>query len=261
MRRCAALLLLVSASLPGCAGRGLTGWVWTGVVHEEPQIGGCPLRVRISPDGDVAVLYLAWVKRPHSLGEKLEFMGWLTHGTSPSPTPIYDMAGRGLVVPAAEMQKLLAAGSGGAVVVVGGQGLAKFVRPADPRSMRNFKESSVPGLAHWPEVLRHTWPPAARQVEARSDKVQFAYAKRGEADVSEGVGKARTVTVQIDPPTRSRPAVRGLPLRLLLTPPAVLADAGKDAAIGAYMVPIVLTAPVWVPFFLLTVKRGEFATH
>jgi len=244
MRRCAALLLLVSASLPGC---GLTGYVWTGVVREDPLPWQMPLSVRVSPEGDVVIVYWAGADTPDTLEDALEVMGWLTQGKPPYTG---FLARRGLVVPAAEMQRLLSARSGAAVTVVREEDLAKFVRPADPQSRRNFEESSVPGLAQWPEVLRGPCPAGRDQTEARSFKIQFAYGRRGETHVGEGPGKAKEVAVQMNLPTRSSAAVRSYPLRVLLTPPAVLADVGKDATLGAVHVVI---AAVSLPVFVLLI--------
>ena len=282
MGRCAALLLLALASLPGCGRCGLTGLVWSrrAILGESPEY---PLSVRISPGGDVAILYESKVQKvntPATAGLLWHLLSGDDRQELASGGDLFECREvsrrRGLVVPAAEMQRLLAAGSGGTgPVVVGGKpgtkqeaDLARLVRPADPRSTRNFRESSVPGLDQWREVLRAPWGtkspdhPGFRIVDGTGGRgIEFAYGKKGETDGGEGPGKAKEVTVRMLIPGRDSPAVRGYPLRVLLTPPAVLVDAAKDVPAVALVAATVVTAPVWVPILWILWPRDMFKGH
>jgi len=113
MRPCAALLLLVSASLPGC---GLTKTVWRTAAAPE-----CPVRahdVLVSPKGAVRLSYSAQRCETWGIG----FIGPLKRGGAVT-------VDRVIRVRPSEMERLLAREGRSATVEVSGKELQKLAGP------------------------------------------------------------------------------------------------------------------------------------
>ena len=197
MRRVAGCVALALAACPGCA---LTQRVWSG---EEEKPRQC-WWVWVSPRGDVLVPYTAGVRlRPEGVG-----LFW-DEGLSVD-------AGRALVVPAGAMERLLARQRGQAPAVVSARHLRRYVHPRSPGSLEDGALEPLAGaLQSW------------RQQEARKEPgggIAFTYSVAAETDAIQAPGGRREIKVVLTLPERSSLTLGTVPIRILLTPPAFVAD-------------------------------------
>jgi len=212
MRRCAALLLLVSASLPGCS---LTRRVWQGAITRE--VPGTVDEVVVSPKGDVSLRYSAQLLEVHwGIG----LFGGL----------VVDGGGiRVILVPRSDMERLLARKRTGAIPEVSGEELRTFLL-------------SSSGLSGTPDGAR------VKSSQEADHAVVFAYprlSRDGQGGESRR-GEEETVRFHLPKGTTGKPP--SLAVRALLVPPAAIADATVDVVTVAA---VIVTAPVWVPMKLL----------
>jgi hypothetical protein len=189
--------LLISA----CTGCGVTAALWRHG-HEGPLAAE---GLRVSERGDVRLDYTARIPNPAD-GSHLK-----VH--------------RALVVPAADMEKLLLEEGVGTIALIHGKQLTRHVFPRQATSQ--FDVKAIPGGG--PE-----WRPASL---ARSDTfAEFTYVRTGQQSAS--IPSEMAVIFEL--PTRSALTPTDYWRRVLLTPPAAVGDAALAAA-------VIVSAPVWLP--------------
>jgi len=214
MRHCAALLLLVSALLPGC---GLTNTVWRGGPRGEgtPHVDW----VNLSPGGDV-LLHYTEVAYGRRWG-----IGFFEPEAQASSLVIQ--------VPSIEMERLLARGrASGAIAEVSAEEVQKFLR------------LNQPGSPHRGGHVRFS-------IESHrgAHAVVFAYPHPGRDGPVEG-RRGEEATVRFHLPGGRTPKALSPALRVLLTPPAAIADAAADAV-------VIVTAPVWFPVLCVLISQMD----
>jgi hypothetical protein len=205
MRPCAALLLLVSASLPGC---GLTRTVWQGAFARE--VPGFVKEVVVLPDGDVFIRYPARCSQVYEAGT-----GFL------QPEVGTISLDRAIQVPASDMARFLGRKGTGTIPEVGEKELRKFILPSPSHS------------------------PYGAPVKFRQqpdDALVFAYPRLGRDGQVGEPRRAEDVTVRFHLPVGLAGARRSLVVPVLLTPPAAIADAAFDAVV---IVTAPVWFPIW----------------
>jgi len=221
MRRCAALLLLVSAWLPGCR---LTRTVWrAGNAVEVPT----PVsEVVVSPNGDVSVLYAAC---RYELRWGIGFIEPReVHVPSRSPDRV-------ILIPRSEMERVLARTERGLFPELSGEELRKFLLPspsARPEGASVRPEVYYMARPSCGAVLLGMEPLEALHVAG----VSFSYPRPSRNGKGGGARPLDEVTVRLIPPSELTRNTASVAVRVLLTPPAAAADVASDAFLLPWVV-------------------------
>jgi hypothetical protein len=194
VRRVAVLLLSAVGFIPGC---GLTQSLWLDVREKPSRVQS----VHLSPDGSVCIVYTVDTVKAQAQGVSFGTpMGPSWGGTLLCPTG--ESYARGIVLPRAHMDKVLARASGRRSVEMGHEELAEFVRPRSPASRKSFDPASVPGYGKdWVEVPVSQGEPPTRSSLGKPPT--FSYPRRARGEGTASAGGAEMITVRLLLPERS----------------------------------------------------------